>query len=215
MSDDRTTPMQQPQWDPQGADLDEQETVFADPEGATPPTIPLGEQGGWGAVAVPEPASRPPDFPEGPTPVPQQQWPPVGPAHARSPDEQAAQTMLISERPSPVFAWLVVVDGPAEMRGDVGRVHSLHPTSTTIGRVQGNHVVIHDGCCSAQHARIRIESQEDDETAFVLYDMGSSNGTFIGDKESYQNEENRKYRHELQDGDYLLVGETTLVFKKL
>jgi len=26
---------------------------------------------------------------------------------------------------------------------------------------------------------------------------------------------NRVYRHELQDGDYLLMGETTLVFKKL
>ncbi len=50
---------------------------------------------------------------------------------------------------------------------------------------------------------------------FVLYDMGSRNGTFVGDKETHKDDESRTYRHVLQDGDYLLVGETTLVFKKL
>jgi pSer/pThr/pTyr-binding forkhead associated (FHA) protein len=121
--------------------------------------------------------------------------------------------MIISERPTPVFAWLVVVDGPD--RNSVGTVHVLKPDTTTLGRVTGNHIVVRDETCSAQHARIRIESQEDKGSAFVLYDMGARNGTFIGDKESYRKEENRQYRHELQDGDYLLVGETTLVFKKL
>jgi pSer/pThr/pTyr-binding forkhead associated (FHA) protein len=72
-----------------------------------------------------------------------------------------------------------------------------------------------DDACSAQHARIRTETQEGQEPSFVLYDMGSSNGTYIGTKETYRDEENRKYRHELQDGDYVLVGETTLVFKKI
>ena len=122
--------------------------------------------------------------------------------------------MIIAERPKPVFAWLVVVDGPD--RNSIGTVHTLHPDTTTIGRVAGNHIVIHDETCSAQHARIRIEAKEDgDETAFVLYDMGSRNGTYIGDKETYKDEESRKYRHELQDGDYLLLGETSLVFKRL
>jgi len=213
MTDDRRTPMQQPQWDRQEIDLDEQETVFADPEGKTPPTIPLDEQGGWGAV--PEPVSELPTPSGSQTPVSQQQWFPWEPDHPEGPVEQSAQTMLISERPSPVFAWLVVVDGPAEMRGDIGKVYTLQPISTAIGRVQGNHIVIRDSCCSAQHARIRIESKEDEESALVLYEMGSSNGTFIGDKESYRDEENRRYRHELQDGDYILIGETTLAFKKL
>lgn len=121
--------------------------------------------------------------------------------------------MLISERPTPVFAWLVVVDGPD--RGSIGTVHTLRPDTTTLGRVPGNHIVIRDDTCSAQHARIRIETKEGQGTVFALYDMGSRNGTFIGNKETYRNEENRKYRHELQDGDYLLIGETTLVFKKL
>ena len=50
---------------------------------------------------------------------------------------------------------------------------------------------------------------------FALFDMGSRNGIYAGPKDSYKDEENRVYRHELQDGDYLLMGETTLVFKKL
>jgi pSer/pThr/pTyr-binding forkhead associated (FHA) protein len=121
--------------------------------------------------------------------------------------------MIIAERPTPVFAWLVVVNGPD--RGSIGVVHNLHPDTTTIGRVAGNTVVLRDETCSGQHARIRIEAQEEQESAFVLYDMGSRNGTFVGDKETYKDDESRTYRHALQDGDYVLVGETTLVFKRL
>jgi pSer/pThr/pTyr-binding forkhead associated (FHA) protein len=120
---------------------------------------------------------------------------------------------MADQYPIPVFAWLVVVDGPD--RNVIGQVHTLHPDTSTIGRVQGNHIEIRDDTCSAQHARIRIEAREADEPAYVLYDMGSRNGTFVGEKRTYRDEENRKYRHELQDGEYLLLGETSLVFKKL
>jgi pSer/pThr/pTyr-binding forkhead associated (FHA) protein len=121
--------------------------------------------------------------------------------------------MIISERPTPVFAWLVVVDGPD--RNSIGTVHTLHPDTTTVGRVAGNRIVLHDETVSAQHARIRREVKEGHEPVFALFDMGSRNGIYAGPQESYRNEENRVYRHELTDGDYLLVGETTLVFKKL
>jgi pSer/pThr/pTyr-binding forkhead associated (FHA) protein len=119
----------------------------------------------------------------------------------------------MKERPKPVFAWLVVVDGPD--REAIGSVQALRPDATTIGRVAGNHVVLHDETCSSQHARIRMEAAEGAQSAFVLYDLGSRNGIFVGDRRSYKDEANRKYRHELQDGDYLLIGETTLVFKRL
>jgi pSer/pThr/pTyr-binding forkhead associated (FHA) protein len=68
---------------------------------------------------------------------------------------------------------------------------------------------------SAQHAKIRREPSEDDpdEHVLVLYDLASANGSFVGGKEDYR--ENQVYRHELDDGDYLLIGETTLVFKKV
>ena len=214
MTDDRTTPMRQPQWPQDDGGSDEQETVYADQGQVTPPTIPLGDQG------TPE-VRQPPDpgfvrsTPEGgitPRPSPQPQ-PPFGAPPYQGADAPADQTMLMSEQPTPVFSWLVVVDGPA--RGEIGRVHVLQPHTTTIGRVEGNNVVLHDETSSAQHARIRLEEQKDAESALVLYDMGSRNGTFIGDRESYREEENRQYRHELKDGDYLLVGETTLVFKKI
>ncbi|MGD2207637.1 MAG: FHA domain-containing protein [Anaerolineae bacterium] len=205
MSEDRTTPMRKPQWSHQENDLDEQETVFADQESVTPPTIPLGDQEeqGWGQESEPGFVRTVPS--EGTTPEP------YGPP--RQPAAPPDQTMVISERPSPIFAWLVVVDGPD--RGSVGRVINLQPDTTTIGRVSGNHVSIRDDTVSSQHARIRIEEREDEESVFVLYDMGSSNGTYAGDRESYKDEENRTYRHELQDGDYLLLGETTLAFKRL
>ena len=121
--------------------------------------------------------------------------------------------MLISERPTPVFAWLVMVDGPN--KGEIGKVQALRADTTTIGRVQGNHFVLGDETSSAQHARIRAEAKEGEGTAYVLYDMGSRNGTFVGDKTTYQDEENRQYRYELQDGDFILLGETTLVFKRI
>jgi pSer/pThr/pTyr-binding forkhead associated (FHA) protein len=121
--------------------------------------------------------------------------------------------MIISERPSPVFAWLVIVDGPD--RNSIGTVHTLHPDTTTLGRVSGNRIVLHDETVSAQHARIRREVKEGQEPVFALFDMGSRNGIYAGARENYKNEENRVYRHELKDGDYLLVGDTTLVFKTL
>jgi pSer/pThr/pTyr-binding forkhead associated (FHA) protein len=214
MTDDRTTPMRQPQWSQNNRDSDEQETVYADQGQVTPPTIPLGDQGTPEAGQQPDPGFVRSTPQEGITPRPSPRpQPPFGAPPYQESDSSSEQTMLIDEQVEPVFAWLVVVDGPA--RGEIGRVHVLQPHTTTIGRVQGNNVVLHDETSSAQHARIRLEERKDEGSALVLYDMGSRNGTFIGDRESYRDEGNQKYRHELEDGDYLLLGETTLVFKKI
>lgn len=212
MSDDRTAPMDQPDWSRREVDPDEQKTVFSDQESPTPPTIRVGEEGGggWGERPGFQRTSPPQDVTPSPFPASQ---PPYGPPGAQPPAGEQAQTMIISERPTPVFAWLVVVDGPD--RSAIGTVHTLHPDTTTIGRVPGNRIVLRDETVSSQHARIRREAKEGEEPVFALFDMGSRNGIFAGDKETYQEEENRVYRHELQDGDYLLLGETTLVFKQL
>ncbi|HSJ52335.1 MAG TPA: FHA domain-containing protein [Anaerolineae bacterium] len=205
MSDDRTARMDQPNWSRRETDPDEQKTVMAGQESVTPPTIPLGDQGqgGWKEKTGPGFVRSEPARPG--TPPPDQ--PPFG-----SPGPEG-QTMIIKERPSPVFAWLVVVDGPD--RNSIGSVHTLHPDTTTLGRVAGNRIVIHDETVSAQHARIRREVKEGQEPVFALFDLGSRNGIYAGARETFKNEENRVYRHELTDGDYLLMGETTLVFKKL
>jgi pSer/pThr/pTyr-binding forkhead associated (FHA) protein len=209
MSEDRTAPMQQPDWSQGEGDLDDQKTVFSDQESVTPPTMPLGDQGGWQPPPDPgfvrtDPGPTPSPFPPGPAPFPPDQ---------KAPEAPQPQTMIISERPTPTFAWLVMVDGPD--RGSVGTVHTLHPDTTTLGRVSGNRIVLRDETVSAQHARIRREVKEGEEPIYAIFDMGSRNGIFVGDRESYQEEENRIDRHELQDGDFLLMGETTLVFKKL
>ena len=169
MSEDRTTPMKQPQWSQDGADYDEQETVFADQDHITPPTIPLGDQ---------EPGAGQPSGPGfvrsvpagGTTPAPF--GPPQGPFGPQQPGVPTDQTMVISERTAPVFAWLVVVDGPD--KNAIGTVLNLKPDQTMIGRVAGNHITLNDDTCSSQHARIRTEAQENKEPVFVLYDMGSS-----------------------------------------
>ncbi len=209
MSEDRTTPMRQPDWSRRDQDLDEQETVFADQGSPTPPTLPIDDQqdAGWGRPAEPGFVRATPG--EGTTPPPYE--PPGG--GFQQPAAPAEQTMVIAERPKPVFAWLVMVDGPE--KGSIGKVFTLHPDTTTLGRAAANHIPLRDDAISAQHARVRVEAREGEKPAFVLYDMGSSNGTFVGDEETYRDEESRTYRHELQDGDYLLVGETALAFKRL
>lgn len=211
MSDDRTAPMDQPDWSRRKVDPDEQKTVFSDQESVTPPTIRVGDEGlgDWGERAGFQRTTPPQDYTPPPRPAGQ---PPYGPPGAPPAGEQA-QTMIISERPTPTFAWLVVVDGPD--RGSIGTVHTLHPDTTTIGRVTGNRIVLRDETVSSQHARIRREVKEGKEPVFALFDMGSRNGIFVGDKETYKDEENQVYRHEMQDGDYILMGETTLVFKQL
>lgn len=212
MSEDRTQPMQQPQWSRRQTDPDEQETVFADQNAVTPPTMPLGDRGGW--QSAPDPGFVRTDPGAGPSAPPYKPpQPSYGPPGPQAPAGPEAQTMIIKEQPAPIFAWLVIVDGPD--RNAIGVVHSLHPDTTTLGRVAGNRIVVQDETVSAQHARIRREAKEGEEPVFALFDMGSRNGIFVGDKDTYQEEENRVYRHELQDGDYVLMGETTLVFKRL
>jgi hypothetical protein len=205
MSEDRTIPMKK---QPSGGEAeDEQETILSDRGGKpTPPTTPYGPQEGWqpprdaGFVrSGPAQGITPPSFP--------------APQRPFTPPAAEDQTMIIAERPKPVFAWLVVVDGPD--RNAIGTVHTLHPDTTTIGRVAGNQIVLRDETVSSQHARIRREGKEEQEPVFVIFDMGSANGIFAGERETYKNDESRVYRYELKDGDYLLMGQTTLVFKRL
>ncbi len=211
MSEDHTIPMQQ-QWSRRETDPDEQETVYADQEQPTPPTMPFKEQGRWQPAPPRDPMATDPSG-RAPAPPYTPPQPPPRAAAPQAPTGPEDQTMVIRERPTPTFAWLVVVDGPD--RNSIGTIHPLQPDSSTVGRVPANQIVIRDDTVSAQHARIRREVKEGEEPVFALFDLGSRNGIFVGDRETYKNEESRVYRHELKDGDYLLLGETTLVFKKV
>ena len=99
--------------------------------------------------------------------------------------------------PAPQVGWLVIREGKRR-----GRDFSLGPI-TNIGRdAMHNDLILDDDAVSAEHARIKLERKQ-----FVLYDLASSNGTFV-------NEEGIEKRA-LTDGDEITIGETTLVFKEV
>lgn len=132
--------------------------------------------------------------------VQQEQWkvsiqaqvPPPQPAPSAGP---LTRTSLIGQ-PSPVVAWLVVKSGPY-----AGQQYRLE-VSTTLGRDGSRcHFVVDDDAVSKEHAKINFERGQ-----FVIYDLGSTNGTFLNNA--------RIQRQMLMDGDILRLGNTTLVFKR-
>lgn len=158
--------------------------------GADQPT-PRPNQADWGLPAAPE---TPP-------------WFGVQPPAPRA----ESATVLMDQRVvTTVLAWLVMLDGPAR-----GHIYPLRADTTTVGRAVGNDIVVADDACSSQHLKIRMEPAESGDVTFVLVDLASRNGTYVGSKETYRDPSRRVYRHVLHDGDYLLLGETTLVFKKV
>ena len=106
----------------------------------------------------------------------------------------ASRTRFIRGQIEPV-AWLVRI-APRQPATD-WRL----PTETTIGRMPGqNTISVADETASASHVRIRYETGQ-----FVLYDLGSRNGTFVNGR--------RVDRQILMDEDVIVVGETPFVFK--
>lgn len=71
-----------------------------------------------------------------------------------------------------------------------------------LGRKTTNDFVIDDESASRIHAYVAYERHR-----HVLYDAGSLNGTFVNKKPIS--------RHELKDGDKILIGRTTLTYKVL
>ncbi len=119
--------------------------------------------------------------------------------------------MMSQPAPDTPLAWLGVVDGPGGTRG---QTFLLRP-ETLLGRATGDIVLSGDKTVSSQHAKLRLEPKEggeEDEQVWVLYDLASANGTYVGDKTNYRDDASRVYRRELHTGDYVLFGETTLVF---
>lgn len=82
------------------------------------------------------------------------------------------------------------------------RRHDLQE-ATDVGRAQTNTVILGDATVSRKHARIRLE--EDD---FVLYDLGSANGTFLNGTRINQ-------PIVIKDGDTIRFGEVEFTFKQL
>jgi pSer/pThr/pTyr-binding forkhead associated (FHA) protein len=89
---------------------------------------------------------------------------------------------------------LAVTAGPRR-----GALIPLGDGGTSIGRGEGNTVVIPDISVSRQHVRVERESGR-----FVLYDQGSGNGTRVNGQSVD--------RHPLTSGDELELGDTRVLF---
>jgi pSer/pThr/pTyr-binding forkhead associated (FHA) protein len=79
--------------------------------------------------------------------------------------------------------------------------YELHKPIMTLGRIPSNDITLSNPTISRQHATIKLEG-----AIFRIYDLGSSNGTFV-------NDEQVREPIALQDGDIVRLGDTMLVFK--
>jgi serine/threonine protein kinase len=125
------------------------------------------------------------------------------PDHHDSAGFETDETPVISESPIPrtvvlkressVMAWLLVLNGESR-----GRKLELGTTSI-IGRDPACDIVLDDPSVSREHAKMRVM-----EGRFHIYDLATSNGTFVN--------EMMVYRHELHDRDELRIGNTIMLF---
>jgi pSer/pThr/pTyr-binding forkhead associated (FHA) protein len=81
-----------------------------------------------------------------------------------------------------------------------GREHFLSKETVSIGRAVESDIVITSRRVSREHAQVRRDGRR-----LVLFDMGSTNGTFL-------NDERVLTPTELRDGDRISIGNVLLVF---
>ena len=152
------------------------------PGQASPNAAGPAAGGGWTAGQVRTPSAGIPQVPRG-TVVRDEQ---------KSPG-----TILHSQKNEvPVAGWFVILRGRRK-----GRDFRIDKDNSVLGRDGSCDYVIEDDTVSREHARIRKEGDK-----FVLFDLGSGNGTFCNGE--------KIQRVELQDGDVLKIGESLILFKE-
>ena len=95
----------------------------------------------------------------------------------------------------------LAADAELVLLGRQSRTWPISKEAVVIGRMDTCDVVLPDPGASRRHAEIRREGDE-----WVMVDLGSTNGTLVNGK--------RLNRHRLAPGDRLLIGETTLEFRR-
>jgi len=119
---------------------------------------------------------------------------PSGDAYVRP----SPKTEVLHQEPE-ALAWLVITEGPR-----TGHQFRLFE-NTGIGRDAENEIIIDDTALSGRHARVKLE-----EGTFYIYDLASTNGTFMSDKTA--KDWKKVYREPMEDGDRLKFGRTVLHF---
>lgn len=90
-------------------------------------------------------------------------------------------------------AYLIVIAGT-----NVGEMHKVDRNLTVLGRSVDTTIRLIDDGISRHHCRIRVEGER-----LIVEDLASRNGTFCNGE--------RFTHHELQDGDKLQLGKTTIL----
>lgn len=99
-----------------------------------------------------------------------------------------------------LHASLIVLQG-----AEIGRDFRLRRGSMVIGRGPQADIRIVDDLASREHARIEMSWDSETQTiSFQLFDLGSTNHTFVNS--------HRIDRIEIKDGDRIQIGETVLKF---
>ena len=86
-----------------------------------------------------------------------------------------------------------------EKGGEQRRI-SFNKAEITIGRVQGNDIVLPKGNVSKRHARVLLKDGK-----FIIVDLKSTNGTYVNGR--------KVERAPLTAGTTLTVGDVTMVFE--
>jgi hypothetical protein len=114
--------------------------------------------------------------------------------------EDDEKTLILDRRTGHrplVLGYLVIREGKK-----AERLMEIDTSEILIGRSAQCQVRFDDTEVSRLHAKLRLEVGD-----FVLYDLGSSNGTRVGDVEIT--------KRVLGDGETISIGENTLVLKKV
>lgn len=114
-------------------------------------------------------------------------------ALAAAGDEKKKQSS-VREAPSASLFRLVILESPGKQKGDFFKLNR----SLTIGRDSSCDIVLKDRAVSARHARIDKQGDQ-----FFLEDLGSSNGTFVGNEQISE-------QVSLKAGDRIRIGQTLL-----
>jgi hypothetical protein len=144
-----------------------------------------------------------PGRPMAPPPPPPPYAPPAPKSSAtmmeppKASHKSSSETFVAEDNNEPVLAYMIVKSGSRS-----GTNFSLKKSVVKLGRDPGNDIVVDDKKSSREHAKLKLEDGK-----FVLYDLASSNGTYVnGTKVTNQS---------LMDGDEVQIGDTVLVFKKI
>lgn len=129
--------------------------------------------------------------------------PTAAPADFAEPLPRAADQTVIIGRPPSSFAWLVITSGPR-----AGVLFRLDPKGSSVGRDSAtSDFILDDEAVSSQHAKLRVEKNDEGEEQFFIYDLATTNGTVVNGEQIV--------KQGLVDGDVIVLGTITMVFKEL